>query len=36
MKEISPDKKLNLLFSLLAIAVMWGAWLIAYAVIGNE
>ena len=36
MKEISPDKKLNMLFSLLALVVMWGAWLVAYAVIGND
>lgn len=36
MREISPDKKLNFLFSVLAIAVMWAAWLVAYAAIGND
>ncbi len=36
MREISPEKKLNFLFSFLAIAVMWGAWLIAYAAVGND
>ena len=30
------DKKLNYLFSVLSIAVMWAVWLIAHAIVRNE
>lgn len=36
MREFLSGKKFNLLFSALAIVVLWAAWLIAYAAVGND
>lgn len=36
MMGADKDKKLNYLFSVLSIAVMWAVWLIAHAIVRNE
>ena len=36
MRSADKDKKLNYLFSALAVVVMWAAWLIAHAAVRNE
>ncbi len=36
MNSMERDKKLNYLFSVLAVAVMWAVWLIAHAIVRNE
>ena len=36
MKQATADRKLYILFSVLAVALMWAAWLIAWACVRNE
>ena len=36
MKRFFTQRKLNILISALAVAVMWAVWIIAYYAVGND